>query len=147
MNRPGTMNARYLKTSTSTPWCLFTVTALSFHSTGDFLLVGCDNGSLTLWDMKSHHCRTNFQRWQNADAGHTGAVVNCHILPWTNVSLSAAEDGCVRLWDLRTVCTSEFPFERTHACDNQTLQEANQLILQQNAPIKNAKVAANVRKQ
>ena len=79
------------------------VTAVSFHSSGDFMLTGCNNGMLALWDLNSQRCLSRLCRWNNIDRVHKGAIANCQIIPHSNLSITASEDGDVRLWDLRTV--------------------------------------------
>ncbi|OQV17678.1 putative Sperm-associated antigen 16 protein [Hypsibius exemplaris] len=99
------------------------VTALSFHSSGDFMLTGCNNGNLALWDLNSQRCLSHLCRWNSINRVHKGAIANCQIIPYSNMCISASEDGDVRLWDLRT--------------------ESNRIIMGQSQPIRNAKVALN----
>ncbi|XP_055341609.1 uncharacterized protein LOC129590420 [Paramacrobiotus metropolitanus] len=99
------------------------VSALSIHSSGDFLLTGMSNGMLNLWDMKSSRCRSNFRQWQRTSSGHAGAIVSCQILLFANTAVSAGEDGTARLWDLRT--------------------ESMQILLKNGAPLQKTQVATS----
>ncbi len=73
------------------------INALNFSNSGDFLAIGDDQGTVTVWDLK------NKVKSGPTLTGFQSAVTDVHFSPNDKLIAASSRDYSVRLWDLDNV--------------------------------------------
>lgn len=113
-----TENAVENKDSSVLPTCLSLLAhvqeaemlrSISFHPSGDFLLVGTQHPTLRLYDINTFQCFVSC----NPLDQHTDTISSVNYNPTANSYVTCSKDGSVKLWDgVSNRCVSTF--EKAH---------------------------------
>lgn len=71
------------------------VRCLSFHPTGDYLIVGTDHNVLRTYDINTAQCFVS----AIASQQHRGSINCCKYASTAKVYASGSTDGAIKLWD------------------------------------------------
>lgn len=83
--------------------------SISFHPSGDFLLVGTQHPTLRLYDINTFQCFVSC----NPLDQHTDTISSVSYNPTANSYVTCSKDGSVKLWDgVSNRCVSTF--EKAH---------------------------------
>lgn len=83
--------------------------SISFHPSGDFLLVGTQHPTLRLYDINTFQCFVSC----NPLDQHTDTISSVNYNPTANSYVTCSKDGSVKLWDgVSNRCVSTF--EKAH---------------------------------
>lgn len=83
--------------------------SISFHPSGDFLLVGTQHPTLRLYDVNTFQCFVSC----NPLDQHTDAICSVSYNPGANTYVTCSKDGSIKLWDgISNRCVSTF--EKAH---------------------------------
>lgn len=83
--------------------------SISFHPSGDYLLVGTQHPTLRLYDVSTFQCFVSC----NPLDQHTDAICSVSYNPGANTYVTCSKDGSIKLWDgISNRCVSTF--EKAH---------------------------------
>ncbi|XP_007953786.1 cleavage stimulation factor subunit 1-like [Orycteropus afer afer] len=83
--------------------------SISFHPSGDFILVGTQHPTLRLYDINTFQCFVSC----NPQDQHTDAICSVNYNPSANMYVTGSKDGCIKLWDgVSNRCITTF--EKAH---------------------------------
>ena len=83
--------------------------SISFHPSGDFILVGTQHPTLRLYDINTFQCFVSC----NPQDQHTDAICSVSYNPSANMYVTGSKDGCIKLWDgVSNRCITTF--EKAH---------------------------------
>lgn len=83
--------------------------SISFHPSGDFLLVGTQHPTLRLYDVNTFQCFVSC----NPLDQHTDTISGVSYNPSANSYVSCSKDGSIKLWDgVSNRCVTTF--EKAH---------------------------------
>lgn len=83
--------------------------SISFHPSGDFLLVGTQHPTLRLYDINTFQCFVSC----NPLDQHTDTISSVNYNPTANSYVTCSKDGSIKLWDgVSNRCVSTF--EKAH---------------------------------
>lgn len=71
------------------------VRCLSFHPTGDYLIVGTDHNVIRAYDINTAQCFVS----AIASQQHKSTITCCKYAPTAKVYASGSTDGAIKLWD------------------------------------------------
>jgi cleavage stimulation factor subunit 1 len=81
------------------------VRCISYHPSGDYILVGTQHPTLRLYDAKTLQCYVA----SNPNDQHTGPITAVKYSPNANLYASASKDGNIKLWDgISNKCVNTF---------------------------------------
>ncbi|KAF9578423.1 cleavage stimulation factor, 3' pre-RNA, subunit 1, partial [Lunasporangiospora selenospora] len=85
------------------------IQSVSFHPSGDFLLVGSESETVRIFDVKTLQCFTprafssNDHSQQDSDqtqsGPHRGGINHIEYAPTGSVFITASQDGSIKVWD------------------------------------------------
>lgn len=85
------------------------VRCMSFHPSGDFMLIGTNHPTLRLYDVNTFQCFVA----SNPNDQHVAPVTAVKYSPNANLYVTASKDGSIKIWDgVSNKCVSTF--ERAH---------------------------------
>ena len=79
----------------STPQEAEMLRSISFHPSGDFLLVGTQHPTLRLYDVNTFQCFVSC----NPLDQHTDTICSVNYNPSANSYVTCSKDGSIKLWD------------------------------------------------
>lgn len=83
--------------------------SISFHPSGDFILVGTQHPTLRLYDINTFQCFVSC----NPQDQHTDAICSVNYNASANMYVTGSKDGCIKLWDgVSNRCITTF--EKAH---------------------------------
>lgn len=83
--------------------------SISFHPSGDFILVGTQHPTLRLYDINTFQCFVSC----NPQDQHIDAICSVNYNASANMYVTGSKDGCIKLWDgVSNRCITTF--EKAH---------------------------------
>lgn len=81
------------------------INTISFHPSGDYLLVGTDQPVVRLYNVQTSSCFVG----STASHHHTKAITSLKYSPDGKRYVTASEDGCIKIWDgVSSKCIATF---------------------------------------
>lgn len=81
------------------------VRTMSFHPSGDYLLVGTQQPTLRLYDVNTFQCFVG----RNPNDQHTGPITSVKFSPNANLYTTCSKDGHIKIWDgVSSLCINTF---------------------------------------